>query len=242
VQLRDVTDEKSIGRDARTLQTLVAHKFRTPLSGLIGSLHILADESLGAKERTEFARTAIQSAERLASQLERILMAVRKRSAAEPPCPMSVVPVVVREIALDLGLVKVPGVVLEPSTGWRKLRLGSRSLEWILRELFENSVKFHPSNTPEIEVGVQMTGPSEVTLSVSDDGIHLSPEQLVLATRPYAQGEKFETGETPGMGLGLAVVVARLWEAGGSLSLRNRREKPGVVAEVVIPTDDRPGA
>ena len=241
VQLRDVTEEKSIGRDVRTLQTLVAHKFRTPLSGLIGSLHVLADGSLEPKERAEFTRTAIQSAERLAAQLERILMAVRKRTAAEPACPMSVVPVVVREIAFDLGLAKVPDVPLEPSVGWRKLRLGVRSLEWILRELFENSVKFHPSNSPGIEVAIRVTGPSSVTLSVTDDGIHLSPEQLLLAPRPYAQGAKFDTGETPGMGLGLSVIVARLWEAGGSLSLRNRRERPGVVAEVVIPTDERPG-
>ena len=242
VLLRDVTDEKSAGRDVRTLQTLVAHKFRTPLSGLIGSLHVLASDNLEPKERTEFSRTAVHSAERLAAQLERILMAVRKRGAAEPACPLSVVPVVVREITIDLGLAKVPEVPLEPSVGWRRLRLGVRSFEWILRELFENSVKFHPTNSPAIEVSVQVSGPAQVTVSVSDDGIHLSPEQLLRAAWPYAQGAKYETGETPGMGLGLPVVAARLWEVGGSLSLRNRREKPGVVVEVVIPTDEPPGA
>lgn len=241
VQLRDVTDEKSIGRDVRTLQTLVAHKFRTPLSGLIGSLHFLAAGNFDPKETAEFARVAVQSAERLAAQLERILMAVRKRDSAEPGCPMSAIPVVVREIATDLGLAKVPEVAVEPSVGWCRLRLGARSLDWILRELFGNSVKFHPSNAPDIEVGIQMTGPAQVTISVADDGIHLSPEQLLRALQPYAQGAKVETGETPGMGLGLPVVVARLWEVGGSMSLRNRRERLGVVAEVVIPTNDRLG-
>ena len=241
MQLRDVTDEKSVGRDARTVQTLVAHKFRTPLSGLIGSLHLLAAGNLDAKETSEFARTAVQSAERLAAQLERILMAIRAKSAAEPGCPLSFVPVVVREIATDLGLSRVPEVGVEPSVGWRKLRLGVRSLEWILRELFENSLKFHPSNSPEIEVEILMTGPEQATISVTDDGIHLSPEQLRRAPQPFVQGAKFETGEIPGMGLGLPVVVTRLWDVGGTLKLRNRRDRPGVVAEIVVPTDDRAG-
>ncbi len=243
VQLRDVTDEKSIGRDVRTVQTLVAHKFRTPLSGLIGSLQFLAAGNLDAKETSDFARTAVQSAERLAAQLERILMAIRtKKSAAEAGCPLSFVPVVVREIATDLGLPRVPEVAVEPAVAWRKLRLGARSLEWILRELFENSVKFHPTGSPEIEVAIQTSGPAQVTISVTDDGIHLSPEQLRRAPQPFAQGAKFETGETPGMGLGLPVVVTRLWEVGGALSLRNRRDRAGVVAEIVVPIDDWPGA
>ena len=49
---------------------------------------------------------------------------------------------------------------------------------------------------------------------------------------PYIQGEKYFTGEAPGMGLGLSLVATLVWQVGGEVELTNRRDGSGV--EVIL--------
>ena len=74
-----------------------------------------------------------------------------------------------------------------------------------------------------------------LSLRIIDNGITLSPGQISKLWSPYYQGEKYFTGEIPGMGLGLPMVAALVWEVGGTCQLRNRDDGPGVIVELVIP-------
>jgi nitrogen fixation/metabolism regulation signal transduction histidine kinase len=49
------------------------------------------------------------------------------------------------------------------------------------------------------------------------------------------QGEKFPTGQVPGMGLGLPLVHTLIWQTGGQVRLANRLDRPGVVVELILP-------
>jgi two-component system cell cycle response regulator len=75
-----------------------------------------------------------------------------------------------------------------------------------------------------------------VNLQICDDGVTLSPAQLVQAWTPYYQGEKYFTGEFHGMGLGLSMVASLVWGVGGTCRLFNREDGPGVVVELVLPS------
>lgn len=75
-------------------------------------------------------------------------------------------------------------------------------------------------------------------MAVKDDGIRLTAEQLNWARLPYFQGEKFFTGETPGMGLGLPTVTSIIWQVGGQVTISNRTDCPGVVVSLSIPLAD----
>jgi two-component system, cell cycle response regulator len=52
---------------------------------------------------------------------------------------------------------------------------------------------------------------------------------------PYYQGEKYFTGETAGMGLGLPTVASIVWAVGGTCRLYNRNGELGVVVELIVP-------
>ena len=77
--------------------------------------------------------------------------------------------------------------------------------------------------------------PGGACIKVSDDGIHLMPEQLSQIWLPYYQVEQRFTGEVPGMGLGLAVVSSLVWSVGGGCSAYNRTDKQGLVIEITLP-------
>jgi K+-sensing histidine kinase KdpD len=72
-------------------------------------------------------------------------------------------------------------------------------------------------------------------MAVADNGATLSPQQIKWAMTPYLQGEKFFTGETPGMGLGLSLVAALVWQVGGGIQINNRLHASGIVVELRLP-------
>jgi K+-sensing histidine kinase KdpD len=106
--------------------------------------------------------------------------------------------------------------------------------------LIDNAKKFHPTHTPTIEVRVSRTATGQVHLQVCDDGRTLSPEQLTNAWSPYYQGEKYCTGEAPGMGLGLALVATLVWNVGGTCHLANQPDGAGVVVGLRVPVVAQP--
>ena len=55
---------------------------------------------------------------------------------------------------------------------------------------------------------------------------------------PYIQGEKYFTGEAPGMGLGLPLVATLVWQVGGEVRLANRTDGSGVEVTLLMPLLD----
>ena len=144
-------------------------------------------------------------------------------------------PQLIDEISSQLGLHDVQLDADAPPE--ITLPISSRAMESIMFELLENSKKFHPSNAPSLTVRTAMEG-DRVCVTVQDDGIHLSPEQLGRVWLPYYQGERYFTGEVPGMGLGLSVVASLVWEIGGDCHIANRTDSPGVTVRLRFPFDD----
>jgi len=110
----------------------------------------------------------------------------------------------------------------------------------ILWEVLDNARKFHPQKWPTVKIKVLRVNRYEICLRITDDGVHLSPEQLTRVWQPYYQGEKLFTGEIVGMGLGLSTAAAAVWGAGGTCHIYNRNDKPGLVIEFILPLKTHP--
>ena len=115
------------------------------------------------------------------------------------------------------------------------LPISERAFEYILYELLENSKKFHPKNDPEVSIEMKISNSNEFIFLVTDDGKHIPPENINKVWTPYYQVEKIFTGNIPGIGLGLSSVATIVWSAGGKCSIYNRKDKPGVVVEIILP-------
>ncbi|MBI1876794.1 MAG: response regulator [Chloroflexi bacterium] len=239
IHLRDVTAEINFQRNLRTFEDAISHKMRTPLTHILAGLEMLAEVeelSLSGKDVAKFATLALNGARRLQGEIEDILgyLSVSKMAQAETGFSLAELGQVVAKISENLGLasVRLSG---QESLEMVQLALSLRAFEWILREILANAKKFHPHQSPTIEIITYPNG-HNINLQVVDDGLTLSPEQLSQVWKPYYQGEKYFTGEAAGMGLGLSTVASLVWEVGGTCRLYNRDNEPGVVVELIVPT------
>lgn len=240
VRLRDVTERMSLYHDMRKFHTAINHKLRTPVSMLYTSLSIIKSQiaNMTPEEIKKMMGTAIRGAERLAEEVRNIVTYIDAPLALNVGQPISLekmsemVTMVAERLRIKNVILSIPDSISDTIIG-----LTPDALEMILHELMENSHKFHPSHSPRIEISVQRLENGFVHMRVADDGMNLSAEQLTWTWLPYFQSEKDFTGEIPGTGLGFPMVATLVWKAGGTLGLRNRPDRTGVIVDLHIPLE-----
>lgn len=238
IQLSDFTEQIAAWRDIRKFHSVISHKTLTPLNHIYNSLEMLTDDldSLPRDEVTRLADVALQGAKRLFGELKDVFQYISTPSLAKPGEGFALAHLrpQIAGIAPALGLTSVT-LTMPGNLEQARLTISGRVMELILWELLENARKFHPKQSPTVEVSVARAEERTIRLQVRDDGVTLAPDQLAHVWAPYVQGEKHFTGETPGMGLGLAMVAALVWQVKGRASLTNRADGPGVVVELTLP-------
>jgi CheY-like chemotaxis protein len=238
VRLRDVTSEVVHQQDIQGFHSIISHKLRTPMVGLLGGLNFLVDEiaQLGDETMIEFAEMAQHSAQRLFGDIEDITRYLNTASMAQSGDGFRLADLepLVRTICTSLGI-ETFLVTLPEALHDAHIVLSPESTEVILWEILENSKKFHPEHTPRIEITIAQRDATHIQFQMSDDGQFLSPAQLSSAFEPYYQCEKVFTGEITGMGLGLSTVARLIWSTGGNCTMHNRDTGPGVVVIFTLP-------
>ncbi len=240
VRLRDVTERMSIYQDMRKFHTAITHKLRTPMSMLYTSISIVKSQidSMTGEEVKKMMQTSIRGTDRLAEEVRNIITYIDAPLALNlgEPVKLEKLPEMVQAICVRLHLQDVI-VSLPAELRSTVIGLTPDALEMILYELLENSHKFHPSQTPRVEISIGKTEEDYISMRFADNGINLSAQQLDWVWLPYFQGEKDFTGELPGTGLGFPMVATLVWKAGGNLWLRNRSDGPGVIVDLKIPLE-----
>ncbi len=240
LHLRDVTSQMSTQRDIWTFHSMVMHKLNTPLHAISGGLQLLTPdmvETLTRGQIQEVARLITSGVQRLNVTISDILQYLRMPVSAHSgdAFPTGHLEELLKQITTGLELKRC--IITSHVAAEKRLILTTRAFESILWELLENAKKFHPSHDPTIEIELTPLAPAQALLRVVDNGLTLTPEQIDKVWLPYYQAEKYFTGEVPGMGLGLTMVAALIWEVGGSCRLRNRTDGVGTIVELVIPLD-----
>jgi CheY-like chemotaxis protein/nitrogen-specific signal transduction histidine kinase len=238
IRLRDVTAQMSSYQDMRRFHTTVVHKLRTPLIAMHGSFTLLANYGgeMSADEVEEFARTALTGIERLKSEIDDILQYINAPVLALSGDTMTFAEFCARVVEQTKQLeIQEFDLQYDQKIDHMLMPLTPQALDTILWELLENAVKFHPSKSPHVQLEVSFENERIMRLALRDNGVVLSPEQLRTVWTPYIQGEKYFTGESPGMGLGLSLVATLVWQVGGEVHLANREDGKGVQVTLRLP-------
>jgi two-component system, cell cycle response regulator len=244
ITLQDVTEKIQDLRDMRSFQTMVSHKLRTPLVGIIGSLFAIEKETLSlASEQIEQSITiAQQNAAQLQGQIEDVLRYSQLPILSHDGVglELGLLPELVTHAAETVGIGQLRWLS-DPASINGRINLPAQTIEVILYELLENARKFHPDQKPMVEVALKQDN-GFIILILRDNGRYLPPEQLERVWAPYYQFEKTFTGQIPGMGLGLSTVATLVWQAKGYCRLYNRADRPGVSVEIKLPLQNESSA
>lgn len=236
--LTDITEKTSLQEELSRFHAVIAHKLRTPLVPIYTGLTFLVEQvaTMSQDDIQMFIQNAAEGAEHLYNEVEQIVryLGAPRVVSSDMAFSLAELDALIEGIASEMLLPDIIVSGLETVQGVR-LSLSGWSLEAILWEILENAKKFHPRNMPVTTINVAKTGVQQVQIQVWDDGLTLSPEQLVHMWMPYYQGDKFATGQVAGMGLGLSMVATHVWSVGGSCRSFNREDGPGVVIELVLP-------
>lgn len=242
VRLCDITANVMTQRMMWSFHEQVSHKLRTPLTKLTGFLDLLKDDRrvLSEMEVESLLPGLEKSAEQLRESILSIFQYLEKLNMTRPgqSCfNLTELPAVVDEISAGLELSSID-VSYEGLDNLDETNLSAtrQIVELVLWELLANAKKFHPEQSPALEIKISAAA-GGIRIQVGDDGLSLSPEQLIKVWIPYYQAEKYFSGQVPGMGLGLPMVASLVWSAGGQCRAYNREQGPGIIVEVVLPLE-----
>ena len=114
------------------------------------------------------------------------------------------------------------------------MRADPLRLKQILINILSNAVKFTPSKG-RVTVESQARPDGFVTLTVTDTGVGMSPQELEIAKRPFGQVKSSLSRSNEGTGLGLPIAIALARLHGGALRIDSIKGK-GTRIFIDLPT------
>ena len=218
------------------LHGMLSHELRSPLSAIQGSASVLGSAPVIRNDARLYPLTEAiaDEVQRLDGFIQNLVNTARVTTNSVQPRlewadPRDIVNAVVgsrsRRLAQhhvkvefddDLPLVNVDSALVQESLG----------------QLLDNAAKYSPSGSP-ISVAVRAQ-PGQVGLSVSDQGLGLTPqEKLRLGLRSF-RSQRFRES-IPGSGLGFWIASVFVRANGGKIEISSRGAGLGTTASIVLP-------
>ncbi|MBL4787510.1 MAG: hypothetical protein JKY60_00115 [Kordiimonadaceae bacterium] len=232
-RLRDANEAKD-----RFVANLT-HELRTPTTGVIGMMELLADTRLDGEQRRMLAN-ARMSAGYLLTVVNDILD-FAKLGAGK---------IELKEVGVDLIRVCTDTVaVFEAQAKEKNLALvlvlprfenlivmadGVR-IGQILLNFISNAVKF-TANGGSVILEPLIDEVGNLSIEVRDTGVGMSEEEIENAMEPFWQAKAYRSSPTEGTGLGLALSKELAVLLGGHLEIESE-PNVGTIARLVLPLD-----
>ena len=216
VLFHDITELKKMDQIRRDFVANVSHELRTPLSILRGYIETLLDNPKTSREELSRILGVMERHSKRLDLLAQDLLTLAQLESANPNLQLGNVDLpsffgeVIRDWEKKLAK-KQLNVIVDVSPGLPPIRADRARLQEALYNVLDNAVKYSREHG-EIRL-VARQRDEEIILSVSDDGIGISKEDLPRIFERFYRADKARTAENiRGTGLGLAIVkhVAQL--------------------------------
>lgn len=205
-------------RDRTRMLAAISHDLRTPITSLRIRAEFIEDE----EDREKFIATL----DEMAAMTEATLAFARDEAVKESQetVDFPALLVALTDDQIDMGR----DVRL---TGTSPLQLTCRplALKRAIRNLIENAVRY--GSVARVSQSVE---DGQVRLTIDDDGPGIPRDRMSDVFEPFVRLETSRSGETGGIGLGLAIARSIIHAHGGTITLENRAEG-GLRAIVLLP-------
>ena len=217
----------------------MSHEIRTPLNGVLGMAQVMATGRLGAEQRERLGVIQASSVA-LLSILDDILdlskIEAERLELEDEPFAIEDVAggacATFASVASTKGLAFTLEISERASGQWRGDALRVRQL---IHNLVSNALKF--TSHGEVRVCIDAGSgepPSGLTISVSDTGIGVAPEDLPKLFEKFVQVDSSTTRRFGGSGLGLTICRHMVELMGGVIDARSTLGE-GTTFSIVLP-------
>ena len=221
----------------------MSHELRTPLNAIIGFSEVLHEQYFGElnEKQTEYVNDVLVSARHLLNLINDILdlSKVEAGKMELEPGPVGLKSlldsslIMIKEKAHKHGI-KLESAVPEEIAG-HIFTADERKLKQVMFNLLSNAAKFTPDGGT-IKVEAELSAEA-VTVSVTDSGIGLSPEDQDRVFDTFYQAKGGLKSKTPGTGLGLPLSRKFIELHGGRLWAESEGEGKGSRFSFTLPIE-----
>jgi two-component system phosphate regulon sensor histidine kinase PhoR len=237
VLFHDITELKRADEIRRDFVANVSHELRTPLSILRGYIETMLDDpKMPRAECARILEVMDQHSKRL-GLLANDLLTLAQLESGSSTLQLSEIDLVqfFDGLARDWKKkfeTKTLKVVIDLPANFPSIRADETRLREVFDNLLDNAVKYSNKNG-EIRLGAQQRG-REIALSVSDNGIGISSEDVPRIFERFYRADKARSRELGGTGLGLSIVKHIAQLHGGSVEAESQLGK-GATIRVSLP-------
>lgn len=218
--------------------SIVVHELRAPLTVTGGYLSMALEGAFGElpkplRDVLETAQRKTEEAKTLADEL--LTVARLEGKVLTPnPMPLSVGEAVRKAVARARPRAELVQATVRIEPGNDVMVLADEALVGKILDNLLNNAMTYADHPPTIRVGARQEG-QQVWLTVADDGIGISPEDLGRIFARFARGSDAKVMEKPGTGLGLYLSRGLAEQMGGSLNLKSSQPGKGSTFVLRLP-------
>jgi PAS domain S-box-containing protein len=222
----------------------MSHELRTPLNAIIGFSDIIRTGIPGtdAEKTRDYASDIYSSGQHLLKLISDILevsrieagkLDLRKEELAIAEVIAGCVRLVSHR-ATEAGVqLTVAGAAESP-----RLFADETRVKQILLNLLSNALKFTAPGG-HVTIGAAIAPDGAVTITVTDTGIGMTPDDIAIAMQPFGQVDSSLARRFEGTGLGLPLTKALVELHGGRLTI-DSVPRVGTTATVIFPNERLP--
>ena len=239
VLFHDITELKKMDQVRRDFVANVSHELRTPLSILRGYIETLLDSPKTSREElTRILRVMERHSDRLELLVEDLLTLAQLESG-NPNLQMgtfdlsSFLPEIVHDWEKKLTSKRL-NMIVDVPPDLSLIRVDRTRFQEALYNLLDNAVKYSREHG-EIRLSARQRD-GEIELSVTDDGIGITEEDLPRIFERFYRADKARSPDKiRGTGLGLAIVKHIAQLHGGRVEAESELHK-GTTIRVILPS------
>ncbi|MEU8762836.1 ATP-binding protein [Streptomyces sp. NPDC048659] len=214
------------------------HELRTPLATVLSFAELLLEPASGHldPEQAAFVDAIRRNARRMQTVAENLPNAAAGAPAEAPrPAPLAVHELIewVALEALQRSADGTPYLVADCPSDGPLLHADPHLLAAALEELVANALRYTPEDG-RVEI-IGRPGDGHWTIQVRDTGIGVPLEYQEEIFTPFVRAPNARRGGFPGTGLGLAGALDAVRLHGGTITVRDRDDRPGAVFTVRLP-------
>lgn len=225
--------ETELAQQQQNFLLSVTHELKSPIASTKLQLQTLHKRELDREKQKEIISDAINDMERLNNLVENILLAAKidNNVFALHKEKYNLSEYITEGMNQTLRTVNCRQKIVLNIDPDIYLTIDRTTFPSIIINLFENAVKYSPSDTT-ITISLKKQN-QKIIISVADEGTGVSEKEKTLIFQKFYRIGNENTRKTKGTGLGLYIVDYLVKQHGGAISVKNNTPK-GSVFEVAF--------